>query len=301
LLTEFELNFINSLRNSVEEKITDYETSMIVSSVMYITNVRESASLRALPDENSSLLKNIPFENAVGFVRNSENGYSRVEHNGMYGYVKTQYLRDTKPATNVTQVLYVTNVESGLNLRTSPYENSKVITTISLDSAVGYIEDLGEFYRVEYQGLYGFVKAQYLTKNAPQKTVVDILYVGKVENEVNLRKSPNSNSGVITTIPLGNAVGFIANANWEFAKVEYNGKYGFVNRAYLVPYRTVVKNAAQAKSRAVTTIGRYSGTRQECWGPYNDDGMPYYWVDFYGTNNDFLYSVKVWADGDVTW
>ena len=70
---------------------------------------------------------------------------------------------------NVTAVYYVSlpNINGRVNLRSAPSLNAEIISAIPHGGAVGWIHEKDEFTRVEYNGLYGYIKSEYLSASKP--------------------------------------------------------------------------------------------------------------------------------------
>ncbi|MBO8463998.1 MAG: hypothetical protein IAC13_08715, partial [Firmicutes bacterium] len=72
-------------------------------------------------------------------------------------------------------------------------------------------------------------------------TVSEMMYITNVEHSAYFRKQPiasTSSSNIISTIPLYEDVGFIESYNSEYAKIEYNGRVGYVQWEVLSGYDT---------------------------------------------------------------
>lgn len=72
-----------------------------VIGYVYIANVSYSVYLRSAPSTEASHLAEIPLGTMVGFIEYTDQTFSKVYYNGMYGYVKTKYLSTTAPVTTV--------------------------------------------------------------------------------------------------------------------------------------------------------------------------------------------------------
>ena len=66
--------------------------------------------------------------------------------------------------------------------------------------------------------------------------VVGYRYVTNVANAVNFRQKPSASSTIITTIPYGTRIGYVEDANSEYARVKYDNMYGYVAKFYLSNY-----------------------------------------------------------------
>ena len=173
--------------------------------------------------------------------------------------------------------MHVANVPNSIYLRSVPQEvDGNQITTIPVGSKVLFLENTDAiFAKVSYGDTTGYVKREYLSTSMPKKnssqnsgntTVVKYMYVANVPNSIYLRSAPQETNGnQITTIPVGEQVGYIEYTNSVFSKVKYNGTIGYVKTKYLEDYYqapsagymtvTGVPNSIYLRSSAVENSG----------------------------------------------
>lgn len=142
---------------------------------------------------------------------------------------------------SIKQIVYVANVNNSIYLRSTPEETEgNILTEIPLATPVGFIEQADAvFDKINYNGMIGYAKRQYLSATQPvvDNTVKQTMYVANVRESIYLRSTPaETDSNIITTIPLGTAVGYISSANNTFAKINYNGTIGYAKHIYLSNY-----------------------------------------------------------------
>ncbi len=133
---------------------------------------------------------------------------------------------------NVVATYFVVNCRESITLRAAPSVYAEEITQIPLGQAVGFIENAGNgFYKINYDGLVGYVLAQYLSRSSQSSarygTVVNC------QQSITLRERPSVHSAEIMQIPLGARVKYLGNISNEFYRVEYRGQVGFALKAYI--------------------------------------------------------------------
>ena len=75
------------------ESTTSVSGNTTVESYKYIVNVAKTAYFRSTPNEyEDNVICTIPLNTKVGFIEVTDSVFSRVEYNGQYGYVKSEFL-----------------------------------------------------------------------------------------------------------------------------------------------------------------------------------------------------------------
>ena len=94
--------------------------------------------------------------------------------------------------------------------------------------------------------------------------VVATYFVVNCRESITLRDAPSVYAGEITQIPLGQAVGFIANVGNGFYKINYDGLIGYALAQYLAPssqssarYGTVVNCRESITLREYASVDSY--------------------------------------------
>lgn len=276
----------------VAAQIQNYDEQTVKKVVYARAGKFSYVDVHSEPDWSSPVIFTVPFDNAVGFVSDVGNGFARIEYNGSFGYLEKAYLKDNPPSTFVTKVLYAANVNEVAYIRSAPAEGASIVATIPIDSAVGYIEDLDDFYRVEFQGNYGYMYSRYLTDREPSRNVTRVLYVTGVAEAASLRKAPSADSSVIVNVPLNGAVGYIGDYG-DFYRVEYQGKYGYILVRYLtdkkpatnvskVLYVTNVKESASLRTAPSDSASVVADVPLNGAVGYIEDYGDFYRVEYQG-------------------
>lgn len=135
----------------------------------------------------------------------------------------------------VEKELYVTNVAEAVNLRSSASVEGTIVGSIPYGEKVGFIEDGGNnYYRIKYDGTFGYVNADFLTEEKPAQNATGRRYVVSRTYDVPLLDIPSSVGNVIFYIPDMAAVGFVENVpGGKYTRVTYGDYVGYIERRYL--------------------------------------------------------------------
>lgn len=111
-----------------------------------------------------------------------------------------------------------------VNLRSLPDTSGTSLAKLGLGDEVTILEESGDWYKVEYNGITGYVMKSLVFV----KSVTDLIAYTSVDG-VNLRGGASESSYVITTISAGHPVR-IREMVGEWYFVSYEGESGFVRR-----------------------------------------------------------------------
>ncbi|MFC4802320.1 SH3 domain-containing protein [Neobacillus sp. GCM10023253] len=131
------------------------------------------------------------------------------------------------------------NVDSGLlNLRKSASTSSAVLAALPKGTAVTVYSEVNGWARVAASGKSGYVSSKFLSNQnpaasaVPPTTATTLKYVNVVSGSLNMRNSASTSAPIMAKLAKGTEVKFISVTN-GWAKIEVNGKTGFVSSAYL--------------------------------------------------------------------
>jgi len=156
------------------ETIPMPENTTVVSD-KYIVNVANAAYFRSTPSESEdNVICTIPLNTEVGFIEVTDSVFSRIEYNGQYGYVKSEFLGNLPEITASLplpegEYQYIVRVDSSAILRKQPDDStadSNVIAYIPLLDQVRLIRvENDEYSLVEYEGKQGYVRNEFLEES----------------------------------------------------------------------------------------------------------------------------------------
>ena len=235
------------------------ETTMSSTGTIYNTN-GEGVNLRKSASTSSAIVTGL--QEGTKLTITAKNGdWYKVKVGSYTGYVYSKYVKVTTSNSNNNSnsssgettmssagTVYNTNGE-GVNLRKSASTSSAIVTGLQEGAAVTITAKNGDWYKVKYGSYTGYVYSKYVKVGSSagnsnnnsnnnnyngDVAFSSKAYIGETGNEgLNLRKSPSTNSSIITIIPQGATVTVTAK-NGDWYKVTYAGNTGYAHSSYVV-------------------------------------------------------------------
>lgn len=190
-------------------------------------NLRQTASLDA------KVLGQYPTGTWITVLEEGDT-WSKVKVAGKTGYMMSKYLSTAKSGTT----MYVqTNTGIGLNLRTAPGKDGKIITSFKPGTAVNVVKKGSGWYYVQVGGMEGYMSSRFLTAQKVSYTKPVEAFTATLKNInggkiVNFRLYPGMKTKIIGTYPVGTKVTVLEmGENWS--KVRIDGVEGYVSTYFL--------------------------------------------------------------------
>ena len=138
--------------------------------------------------------------------------------------------------TQTKTIDYRTITGNSVNFRKGPGTNYSSLDKLNKGYKVEYLETVGSWIKIKYNGLEGFVHGDYVSGSSNNNTSEGDNTIKTTKevtgSSVNFRKGPGTNNSVIKALSKGTKVGFISESN-GWAKVNYNGTIGYISSKYL--------------------------------------------------------------------
>ncbi|MBR2832132.1 MAG: SH3 domain-containing protein [Oscillospiraceae bacterium] len=117
-----------------------------------------------------------------------------------------------------------------ISVRSEPGADGAVIARLSRGSVVVVLEKAGAWYRINYNGIVGYVPGRYLSGISPE---ADLLALGKVtDEEVNMREEPTTKSQSYGVLNTGDILTVLGIENGWY-KVRIGDKTGYMRSDYV--------------------------------------------------------------------
>lgn len=217
------------------DKIT-YQTSN-TSLNYYIT--KQTSKLYSKPDTKSKLVYSVSANNGFSSTQKVINSLKetmyRITYKGKTLYINSN---DVNKATTTS----INKTDYKANKDTYLYQsfglNQKKLITIPKGTVISSSIKSGDWYRTSYKGSTGyvFIKDFSINNIITVKKIDETTYV--TNDALNLRKSYDATSSILTTIPKSKIVIASYKASNGWYKVKYEKTTGYVSGKYLTQVRT---------------------------------------------------------------
>lgn len=197
-------------------------------------------NLRKEADTSSTILGRIPNGETVT-VLGSSGSWCQITYGALTGYVNREYLVFESQAISGSGAIgeaAVTVTSGTLNLRSDSNAQANVIGKIPNGVSVTLLEKNGDWAKVAYNGLTGYVMSQYLTasvkEEAPQQAPAGSATVtlDNTSETLNLRLYPSGEAAILSKLRHGTVLEVLVKGE-EWAQVRYDGMTGYVMNLFV--------------------------------------------------------------------
>lgn len=159
-----------------EETSQEEQTEEILQdeTVKQIVKATDTVNVRTSDSEEADKIGSVVTGTELERVQIKINGWSKVIYDGKEAYIKSDYLEvvseenisedntvSETPAVVGANVKATTNV----NVRNKPNQTADAIGTAQANKSYKLLEDLGDWYKIDYLGQTGYVKAEYFVND----------------------------------------------------------------------------------------------------------------------------------------
>lgn len=215
------------------------------SQVGKIVNCRSFVNVRSGPSVGYIKIGTAP-KGATYTVTGKVGSYYKIDYNGRTGYVYASYLsiissppqpqpqpQPQPPTTSLSGKII--NCNSYVNVRSGPGLVYAKIGTAPKNAVYSVYEQIGSYYKINYNGRTGYVYSAYLSISSEQPQPPEASQIGKIVNcnsYVNVRSGPSASYNKIGTAPKNATYNVLGKSNLYY-KIDYNGRTGYVYYRYV--------------------------------------------------------------------
>ena len=237
--------------------------------------------LRSEPTTDSKIIMLLEKGKKVEIL-SKENDWYKVKVSNSTGYVSESLIKNiseevvtavatpeaVKPVATPTvdqtneNVKILAVIGSTVNLRKEPSTSAKVLgKVVEGDNLIseGKTED-GEWYKVKFGDIEGYVFAEYVTED-----ITKITGEGKVNDGVNFRTEPTTESEIISTIPADADITILGTKE-DWYKVLYNEQEGWIVARCVDRVTSTSRSGANSVGRKVVELAKQHLGKKYVWG-----------------------------------
>ena len=195
---------------------------------------KSSLNMRNKPSANASIIIKLAKGIEVNVISES-NGWSLVKVYGKEGYVSSEYLSTVNLGSNLGTDYEETKDSSNNNNNNNTNSPSSGVNEEDTPTNPTPVVERGDTDLIENEQL----------ESETSKPEITLKYVNiNPASNLNMRSEPSTNGAIITKLASGTAVTFYSEEN-GWAKVNANGKTGYVSAEYLITKGDPLDNSNQ--------------------------------------------------------
>ena len=207
------------------------------SYTRYVNTNSRGLNLRSEP--NGTILGSYPRGTKVT-VLSTSGSWSKVSVGSQTGYMLTQWLSGSKPASGSsgsssaigTAVVCNPLDTQVLFLRSEPTTQSEALGYYRNGKTVTLLKKLDGWYKVKVDGVTGYMMARYLDVSEDIHNGSAIVYNPNGNSYVNFRSGASLNASVIRTVPVGTKIRVLSKGT-DWTKTEIDGVTGYISTWFL--------------------------------------------------------------------
>ena len=207
-------------------------------------------------------------------ILEEENGWYKVKTDDGDGYVYAEYIKvledtkttpekkeveeeqnntEEKPAENTENKNIVKTVPAEINVYITPVINSLVINKTEKEMNIEVISEVNGWSYIKTGNIQGWIRTEKIIEKEASENETNNISSQKTGyitiNSVNFREEANTSSNIISKLPQNAKLNILESSN-GWAKVEYNGKTGYVSEQYISDKKI------QTTSRSSSSVNR---------------------------------------------
>ena len=247
--------------------LEELSVSLWQGTTRYVANT-ESLNLRASNAASSAVLGTLAKGEKV-VVLDTYSSWSKVQAAcGLVGFVNSTYLSSSANAntgstgntgnsgtnTNLGSSSKVTGTvnASSLNIRSGPSTGTASLGQLAKGAVVTLLAQSGDWYKIEYNGVTGYVLKTYITRGAAVQT-------GTVSaSSLNVRQKASTTAASLGKLERGAVVTLTAQSG-DWYKIKYGDGYGYVLKTYITRNSSSLPQDSDSSGSGSSNSGSSSG------------------------------------------
>ena len=129
-------------------------------AVNQLVRATDTVNVRKSDSEEADRIGKVSPGTELTRIEERINGWSKVIYEGSEAYIKSDYL-EVIATEEVGEVIGSVKAMTNVNVRSAASQDSEKLGVAQADTSYELLQDLGEWYRIKYNGITGYVKAEF--------------------------------------------------------------------------------------------------------------------------------------------
>lgn len=152
-----------ALTDSNEEETSETETETETVEAVVQVVALDTINVRSSDSSEADKIGKVSKGEVLTCLEQKINGWDKILYDGKEAYVKSTYVEVVTSAAD-GEVIGTVTANSNVNVRSAASQDASKLGVASAGTVYNLLEDLGEWYHIDYEGNNGYVKAEYFTK-----------------------------------------------------------------------------------------------------------------------------------------
>lgn len=132
--------------------------------VNQIVRTTDTVNVRSSDSEEADKVGKAQAGTELRRIEDRVNGWSKVIFEDKEAYIKSDYLEVVTVQETTTEVVGTVTATTNVNVRSQASQESDRIGSAQAGTSYSLLEDQGEWYKIDYNGTTGYVKAEFFVK-----------------------------------------------------------------------------------------------------------------------------------------
>ncbi|MCD8039381.1 MAG: SH3 domain-containing protein [Lachnospiraceae bacterium] len=146
---------------SEEEQQSEAEEQTENQTVNQIVRATDTVNVRKSDSEEADRIGKVTEGTQLTRIEDRINGWSKVIYEGSEAYIKSDYLEVVSTQAEEETVIGSVKAVTNVNVRSAADQDSEKLGLAEAETSYELLEDLGEWYKIQYNGMTGYVKAEF--------------------------------------------------------------------------------------------------------------------------------------------
>ena len=213
-----------------------YATTIKDSKYTATGTINTTVSMRKGPGTSYTRLATLKKGTKVSIVAKSSNSWYKIKYKDTYTYVYSKYVTVKSDDAKTEEIAYSATAVANhaVYVRKSASTSAKQLGYFKKNAKVTIVAKTSNgWYKVKFNGGYGYVLGQYLTISTKPVDTVKYPTTGTTNHAVYVRKGAATSYAKIGTLQKNDKVTILSKTTYGWYKIKYKNGVGYVYSQYV--------------------------------------------------------------------